>query len=475
MRRLVVILAATLFSASAFAGTWEIQHTAGGGYATAITVVEGQRLLVYGLGQDAGSDDAYPVWIDTYNGKDWTLRPGVGKTPGSMLIVNDLDCPKPSRCYALVSDVNTDVFAITNAVITSSDGGQSFNWPPSDQWLASAKNGFANMQWLSESVGWLFGGSYMIARTPKINPTHQFPYQWLTPRVNGTRHINIQFMSFVDQNVGYAATGELTKDQNGNIIGIEPLGGMIKTTDGGVTDEGWSELYFGLQEYPDGLQALTEDVIFLSGRSPDGPFFRRSEDGGATWTDIVIPAGQENFGWVTVDVFKAFDRDNAIVIVGRPIGTDQYAHSIFEMTDGTNLVEVLPNPTNFVGGYQDITCTDANNCWVVGSDLIVLKYTGDKDLPDVDDDQGTVIPDSPSQDVIEPSNDDVRGPDEGQHGAGDTYEDWDYANAVPIDLSGRSDKKSSGCSANGQTSGFVVLALLAVLALAIGIRKRSAQ
>lgn len=453
-----------LLAGNAVAGTWTLQHGGGGGSATAVGIVDEDRAVAYGLAQQAGSDDAVPMWMKTPNGKDWTMTNASGRTQGELLMISTITCPKPALCLATATSVNMQTMGISNAVLKSTDGGGMFPWPPNQQWQNKAW-AFANVDYVSDSVIWLSNGANVVAT--KAAPGGTWEYQWKVPQAGETKYLSILDIDFFDANVGYAVNGKENAEQKT----IEPEGALLRTTDGGAT---WQALYSGRAELPVDLQVLSPTLLYLSGRTAEGPFLRRSEDGGANWTELAIPAGADPKTWTGVDAYRAFDRDTAYVIVGVPVGQESYAHTIFEMRDGATLVEVLPNPANHQGGFVAMDCMGPNLCYAVGTDMMVVKYEGDGPLPG--EDPGTVIPDTATPDAVEPDaatgevvGDDVPPQvDPGPFPFDDGY--------IPRDLAGAGGGDGGGgCTAGGAAlPGLVAFgaSMLALAALRIRGRRR---
>lgn len=426
------------FPATPFAGTWALQNSGGGGAAAAVAIVDDTTAVGFGMAQQPGSDDAVPVWLRTTNGSSWNLSQAQGKKAGDLLMVSSIVCPQPTKCLAAVTNVDMGSGGfpiITNAILTSTDGGQSFKWPPTKQW-SNDQWAFTNIDYVSDSVIWLSNGPNVAAVK---SAGGMFEYQWKVPQVGETKYLSIVDIDFVDENVGFAVNAKASGGDGAPVV-IEPEGTLLKTTDGGAS---WSILYDGRAELAVDLQALSPTLLYLSGRTADGPFLRRSEDGGQNWTEIAIPAGSVEQAWTSVDAYRAFDRDTAYVIMGAPVGQESYVHSIFEMRDGTTPVEVLPNPTGHSGGLFAMDCAGPNLCWAVGADMAVVKYEGDGGPGE---DPGSVIPDVAAPDAVEPdaSVDDDRGTqvDPGPFPFDDGY--------VPRDLAGAGGSGGSGgCVAGG--------------------------
>ncbi len=459
-------LCVLVLSVPALAGTWSLQHGGGGGGATAVAVVDANRVVAYGLAQQAGSDDAVPMWMSTNDGTNWKMTNAQGKTDGELLMISMMTCPRPSLCLATATSVDMSGAIpppMTNAVLRSVDGGRTFTWPPIQQWMNKLW-AFANIEFVSDAVIWLCNGPNVAAVKRPSDSTHQYEYLWKVPKVGDTQYQSILDIDFLDANVGFAVNGKEVEGQGGAST-IEALGALLKTTDGGAT---WEAVYSERQELPVDLQVLSPDLLFLSGRTPSGPFLRRSEDGGRNWTELAIPAGAEPRNWTGVDVYRAFDRDTAYVIVGVPVGQESYAHTIFEMRDGATLVEVLPSPANHVGGFMAMDCMGPERCWAVGTDMMVLHYRGDDPLPG--EDSGTVGPDGAMPDAAvmdaaeEVSGNDVPGHDSGAFPFDDGY--------IPRDLAGAGGEGGSGGCAAGAPALPGLLALGASLVALAGLRVR---
>ncbi len=308
----LALVMGTLLSATAFGGTWTLQNSGGGGSATAVAIVDDTHAVAYGLAQQPGSDDAVPMWMRTNDGTNWNPSPAQGKMPGDLLMISSMVCPTKTKCMAAASSLNMQSFSMSNAILKSTDGGNNFTWPPTKQWLNETW-AFSNLDYVSDTMVWLSNGPNVAA--VKV-AGGMYEYQWKVPQVGEKKFLTIVDIDFVDENVGYAVNGKATEG-NGGAVTIEPEGALLKTVDGGAT---WTLLYDLHAELAADLQVLSPSLLFLSGKTSEGPFFRRSEDGGQTWTELVLPGGEEDRVWKAVDAYRAFDRDTAYVIVGVPVG-----------------------------------------------------------------------------------------------------------------------------------------------------------
>lgn len=223
-------------------------------------------------------------------------------------------------------------------IIKTTDGGANWtNYSPT-------YNDIQQIQFFNDYVGYVATG-HVFFKTTDAGITWQN-----IGRINISNYSSIKF-TFVNENVGYAATGGTYGGQ------------MYKTIDGAVT---WTPLYEGYDIIDEGISSIVfidENTGIVSGGYNQRQT-RKTTDGGETWETI----GYTNYGqmqFVTNDIAYARAGNNSDARLYKSIDGGTNWNLVFEDDDSMGSFHFINENVGYlVGDYSLIyKTTDGGDSW----------------------------------------------------------------------------------------------------------------
>lgn len=418
----------------ALAGSWATQYQTAQSDTAIVSLAAATEDKVTGFGVEPdGQGNSKPVWFRTSDGgKSWNKQDA--STGGDLLMLTHLVCPSPTRCWAVgVKVLMSTGFGVQNILIGSTTGGDTWFWPPP---LAYSESRIAVRD--PENF-YLVGGSVVL---PFVASKAQ---KGFVPDVGGEKFQGISDAAFVGASEVFLANGEVQTDQKTGAETILPKGALLHSTDGGAT---WTAIFQGRTETVDRVWFFSSLTGFVLGHTPQGPFLRRTDDGGQTWFEVLIPAPSGVPAPRYLADAVLFNSRAGLFVGSDKDEHDQSFHVVYRMRDGHTLVEE-PKPSTARAMFT-LTCPSQKVCWLAGENHVIWRFDG------TDDD---VVPDEPVQGAdVGPGPDSAGGGKDAvapDATAGDGPSGSDAGGSGPQDASagetGRASGGGGGCSAAGSS------------------------
>jgi uncharacterized protein (TIGR03382 family) len=331
------------------------------------------------------------VWLRTADGDKWAVTQIQTPSPGEMLILTDLQC-LGLKCFGVGMGINQQTMAFSYRVMLSGDGGDQWAYP------AAPYNGtYQNTRWtlVDDKNVYLVGGQAVVLKSEDGGST----FKWKVPQVGADKFMKIQDGSFLDASRGWMVNGNAETDQNtGKITKIDPIGAVLKTTDGGAT---WTAPVSGQTWVPTRVKFSSDNHGYMFVQDATATVMKRTEDGGATWSQVLLPANKDGKTPDTVDGMWVFNDLAAVVIASGKITDQQYWYAVYRTTDGqTFSIEDVGDGN---GALIGLACPSQKRCWVGGTGGLLFRYDGTDVVgpgdeatgtPDVAGDAGDTAPDA---------------------------------------------------------------------------------
>lgn len=386
-RTLIVLVGSLAIGpVAATAGTWTTQYQTAQSDTAILTLAAATDVKVTGFGVEPdGQGNSKGVWFRTSDGgKTWAKQdaaPG-----GELLMLTHVVCPSSTRCWAVgMKVIMSTGFGIQYILMGSVDGGTSWFLAPA---LSYSESRIAPRD--AENF-YLVGGSVVL---PFVAAKAQ---KGFVPEVEGERFQGISDAAFVGTSEVFLANGEVQRDDKTGVETILPKGALLRSTDGGAT---WTAIFRGRTETVDRVWFFTSKTGFIMGHTPQGPFIRRTDDGGQTWFEVLIPAPSG----VPMPTYLAdavmFHAGAGLFVASDKDEHDQTYHVVYRMRDGHTLA-VETKPSNAKAMFT-LTCPSQKVCFMAGENHVIWRFDG------TDED---VVPEEP-----QPSPDSGSGPDHGGPG-----------------------------------------------------------
>ncbi len=439
----------------ALAGTWSTQYQTAQSDTAIVSIAAATEDKVVGFGVEPdGQGNSKPIWFRTSDGgKTWNKQDA--STGGDLLMLTHLVCPSATRCWAVGMKILMSTgFGIQNVLIGSTSGGDTWFWPPP---LAYSESRIAVRD--PENF-YLVGGSVVL---PFVAAKAQKAF---VPDVEGEKFQGISDAAFVGASEVFLANGEVQTDQKTGAETILPRGALLHSTDGGTT---WTAVFKGRTETVDRVWFFSSLTGFILGHTAQGPFIRRTDDGGQTWFEVLIPApsGVPMPKYLSDAVL--FHAGAGLFVGSDKDEHDQTFHVVYRMRDGHTLIEE-PKPSK-ARAMLTLTCPSQKVCWLAGENHVIWRTDDDvvPEEPVQGSDAGPAVDSGAgAKDAVAPDGT-----------VGDGSSGSDPGGAGPQDASAGETRGSSrgggGCSAAGSSrAGALGLFLAAWTAgIAMGARKRA--
>jgi len=351
---IVVVLA---MARTALGGTWtnQFQQMTSDTSIISIAAATESKAVAFG-GEPDGQGNSKMVWLRTSDGKTWQKQDVTGQ---EMLILSHLACPSETRCWAVGMSINMQTMGIKNLLMGSVNGGEIwFKAPPLNYSIS-------RLAIRDETNMWLVGGSVVV---PVVDGKSKTAF---VPKIEGEPFKTILDAAFVGENTVFAVNGESQQDDNGEDIGILPKGALLRSDDGGTN---WVAVFRDRQEKPTRVRFFTQKTGFIMGEAAQGPFLRRTDDGGATWLDITLPTPASVPVPSSLDDMVIFNSMAGLFLGSGKDGNGQTYHVVYRMKDGHTLLEE-PLPDNKLALFA-ITCPSQKVCWIAGENFSIWRFEG---------------------------------------------------------------------------------------------------
>lgn len=452
----LALFATLAWPAVVTAGTWATQYQTAQSDTAIITMAAATTDKVVGFGVELdGQGNSKPVWFRTSDGgQHWNKEDA--STGGDLLMLTHVVCPSSTRCWAVgMKALMSTGFGVQNVLIGSMNGGDTWFWPPR---IAYSESRIAVRD--AENL-YLVGGSWVL---PVVASKTQNGF---VPEVGGEWFQGISDASFVGASEVFLGNGEVQTDDKTGARTILPKGALLHSTDGGAT---WTAIFQGRTETVDRVWFFSSKTGFILGHTAEGPFIRRTDDGGQTWFEVLIPAPTG----VPMPTYMAdavlFHAGAGLFVASDKDEHDQSFHVVYRMRDGHTLVEE-PKPSTARAMFT-LTCPSQKVCYLAGENHVIWRFDG------TDDD---VVPEEPV-----PGPDGGPGSDPGGGGkdavvpegaAGDGSSASDGGGSGPADAAagetGGSSRGGGGCAAAGSPQAGALPLAAIVAGIAMRTRKRA--
>lgn len=425
---LTMVLAAMFLSPSLWAGQWDLQNSTAESDTAILSLAAPTESKVVGFGVEPdGQGGSRSVWFKSADGLQWSKEQAGGN---ELLMLSHLACPSATRCWAVGISINMQTMAFKNVIMGSVTGG--------DAWFIPVPTLTHAVGWISprdETNLWLVAGAAVI---PIVDNKVKTAF---VPKIEGEPFNGILDATFVGQDTVFVVNGESEQDDQGNDIGILPRGALLRSDDGGST---WTALFRDRMEKPTRVRFFSDKVGFMMGETPQGAFLRRTEDGGLTWIEVLLPIPAAVPTPTFLGDWALFHANAGLILASDKDEHDQSYHVVYRMKDGKTLQEE-PLPANDKALFT-MTCPSQKACWIAGENHVIWKFTGtDEDvvpegpvtgndvggMPDVAVPEG-IVSDVPAGDQAT-SGDGTAGSDGGESSGGSSCSVGEPgAGAVPV-------------------------------------------
>ncbi len=370
VRTTVIWLA--LLARPALAGTWSVQYQTAQSDTAIISMAAQDEARVWGFGVEPdGQGNSKPVWFRTVDGgKTWTKKDA--SQGGDLLMLTHVICPSALVCRAVgVKVLMSSGFGFQNILMSYTEAYQAWAVAPPMPYSAS------RIAPRDPDNFYLVGGSVVV---PYVGAKAQTGF---VPRVGDEEFKGVSDAAFVGASEVFLVNGEVQRDEKTQAETILPKGALLHSTDGGAT---WTAIFRGRPETVDRVWFFSSQTGFIMGHTAQGPFIRRTDDGGQTWFEVLIPAPSG----VPMPTYMAdgvmFHAGAGLFVASDKDEHDQSFHVVYRMRDGHTLVEE-PMPSSAKAMFT-LTCPSQKVCYLAGENHVIWRFEG------TDDD---VVPEGPPQ------------------------------------------------------------------------------
>jgi photosystem II stability/assembly factor-like uncharacterized protein len=391
---LMIVFASTPASAK-----WERQYTCSGAKNNLFSVGAFDENKATTGGQTNVSGKDAPVLLATQNGATWAA--GNFEPDPTALIFYPWILSTPSANTGYMSMLNLGIKSKAD-LETSSSG---IAWTLYKGTIPGAEGVQARTIYFSDPQnGWYLGAASSanwLVRTTDAAAT------WETLTLPYEQDIGYNSIFFINDKVGWLAGGDYGEvDDQGNVVRPPGKGVIQYTTDGGKT---WKK---AVSERPYAFDAITFGDCqngWVTAHDGNKGYILHSTDGGKTWKEQTVPANSAagNAAFSSFPAIRFFDASEGWAIgnvdQSTPGGDPQYAAGMLHTTDSgktwkldTTYAEAaksnaetpccLPDPAackmfgplagQAHGGFS-MDWPSRNTGWVVGSNMMIMKYTAD--------------------------------------------------------------------------------------------------
>jgi|GEM_PF-3766506 len=372
--RVLVFLAVSFLSHDPQAGEWQKKYSepASNKEPALITVSAYMEDVVVAFGKEKdfqGNDNG--IVLRSKDGFDKATKDAL--TAGLMgqqgiVLVTDSVCPASNACWAVGIKIimsSQGMPSITGLLLLTADGGDSFivPTPPPAIFSRIAAKDAQNFYLLGAKIVASYQDKKLASR--------------FVPQVNDERFDALLDACFLGSDTVFLVGGAEKTDQNGNFLGFEPKGAVLKSSDGGKT---WEALIRGKEEVITHVKFFDETYGFIIGYNAQGPFVRKTEDGGKNFADVLLPLPLKVPAPDRIMDVAFFNRLALIVMAGgKDKSTNKTFHVIYRMKDGSTLFEEQGTDGEYA--LLSIACPSQKRCYAVGENHVVWRFDGtDEDV-----------------------------------------------------------------------------------------------
>lgn len=457
-RNTLLSAAAVLVATPAPAGEWTLQYSTVQSDTAIVTIAAAteDRVIAFGVEPD-GQGNSRPVWFRTGDGgKTW--KKDLASPGGDLLMLTHLVCPTATRCWAVgIKIAMSSGFGMQNVLMTSLDGGTTWALPPP---LAYTESRIAVRD--AQNL-YLVGGPVVL---PIVDSKAG---KGFIPKADGEEFKGIADASFVGGSDVFLVNGQVEENQQTGAKTILPNGALLHSSDGGAT---WTAVFRGHTETVDRVWFFDRNTGFILGHTAQGPFLRRTDDGGQTWFEVLFPVPSKVPAPAFVADAVMFHAGAGVLVASDKDEHDQSFHVVYRMRDGHTLTEE-PLPDNSMA-MLTVTCASQKVCYLAGEHHQIWRFDGtDPDV--VPEEPGTPADPAAGQDLAgrDATASDRTGTDQGPADQAGGAE----GPVGPMDpvAGGTGGSGGGGCASPRHPIGTpaVIVGLLAALAV-VGTRRRRA-
>ncbi|MBI5526421.1 MAG: hypothetical protein HY897_08800 [Deltaproteobacteria bacterium] len=388
-----------IFASTPALAKWDRQYSCSGAKNNLFSVGAFDETKATTGGQSNASGQDTPVLLTTQNGDTWTEGNFEGQPTALIFYPWVLSTPSSKTGY--MSMLNLGITSQAD-LETSSNG---LSWTLYKGTIPGAKGAQARTIYFSDPQnGWYLGAASWanwLVRTTDAAAT------WDALTLAYEQDIGYNGLFFINDKVGWAAGGDYGEvDDQGNVVRPPGKGVIQYTTDGGKT---WKK---AVSERPYAFDAITFGDCqngWVTAHDGNKGHILHSTDGGKTWKEQTVPKNSvaSNADFSSFPAIRFFDANEGWAIgnvdQSTPGGDPQYAAGMLHTTDGGKTWKqdttyndgakadngsacCLPDPQackmfgplsgQAHGGFS-MDWPTRNTGWVVGSNMIVMKYTAD--------------------------------------------------------------------------------------------------
>lgn len=378
MRRFALVaFVSLLFTARAADAGWEELKSQFGDGNNNFAVSSGdcQKVVVVGTAK-GGQGDSPVLWLSSDGGATWKN----GQPPQSGMMAFWIDVWMVTANVGYLGGMDFG----GSPVMQTTNGGSSWIKVPS-----------ANA---SQSVSKLFfgaGGSPGFALGDKLSVTaNGAMWQTVTFDAGEAAMAGLHFANPME---GWMVGGKTETDQDTGEVTLFDEGAVLRSTDGGLT---WTVIV-SKQPYSYGsVWFPTPSLGFMTGFDGDVDHLFRSEDHGATWTEVALPAHPSGRPIFSLAGFHFADTKNGWLVgaAGQKDGGLGNNPLALRTTDGGETWAHEPGYAGSGGMFLDVWACNGGEAFFVGDGGKIARWTkGGYVAPD-----GAEVIVTESGEVIEP-------------------------------------------------------------------------
>jgi photosystem II stability/assembly factor-like uncharacterized protein len=205
---------------------------------------------------------------------------------------------------------------------------------------------------------------------------------------------------FANAMEGWMAGGKTETDENSGAVTLFDEGTVMHTTDGGET---WDTIVSGQPYDYSAIWFPTPALGFLSGWDKAGAYLFRSEDHGASWSQVALPAHPSGRPYMALSAMHFADSQNGWLVGSAGQEGGGLANEVVALrtSDGGQNWIHEPGYDGSGGAFFDVWACDAGMAYFVGDGGKIERWTEDGYVPsEGGNPEGSVV--GEDGEVIEP-------------------------------------------------------------------------